>query len=130
MYAVKLTGTLRVSEEGELEGIDIHEHGAPAYHMEFGMGTSYITQHGAADLPPVRAPGRQSPRPDVAHLLASRADQPSRSTSVGQPIGDAGVDSKSGPQRQAAAAPVVAHGRAPGGSASGRLEADGRTPAM
>jgi Amt family ammonium transporter len=34
MYAVKATGTLRVSEEGELEGIDIHEHGAPAYHPE------------------------------------------------------------------------------------------------
>jgi Amt family ammonium transporter len=34
MYAVKLTGTLRVSEEGELEGIDIHEHGSPAYHPE------------------------------------------------------------------------------------------------
>ena len=30
----KLTGTLRVSEDGELEGIDIHEHGAPAYHPE------------------------------------------------------------------------------------------------
>ena len=36
MYAVKATGTLRVSEEGELEGIDIHEHGAGAYHFEFG----------------------------------------------------------------------------------------------
>ncbi len=34
MRAVKLTGTLRVSEAGELEGIDIHEHGAPAYHPE------------------------------------------------------------------------------------------------
>ncbi len=34
MHLVKLTGTLRVSEEGELEGIDIHEHGAPAYHPE------------------------------------------------------------------------------------------------
>lgn len=34
MLAVKATGTLRVSEEGELEGIDIHEHGAPAYHPE------------------------------------------------------------------------------------------------
>jgi Amt family ammonium transporter len=31
MYAVKLTGTLRVSKEGELEGLDIHEHGGPAY---------------------------------------------------------------------------------------------------
>jgi ammonium transporter, Amt family len=27
-------GLLRVSEAGELEGIDIHEHGAPAYHPE------------------------------------------------------------------------------------------------
>ena len=31
MYAVKATGTLRVSKEGELEGLDIHEHGMPAY---------------------------------------------------------------------------------------------------
>jgi len=31
MYAVNLTGTLRVSREGELEGLDIHEHGIPAY---------------------------------------------------------------------------------------------------
>jgi ammonium transporter, Amt family len=34
MYFVKMTKTLRVSEEGELEGIDIHEHGSPAYHPE------------------------------------------------------------------------------------------------
>lgn len=56
MYAVKLTGTLRVSEEGELEGIDIHEHGALAYHMEFGMGTSYVTTGGASG-PPVAVSG-------------------------------------------------------------------------
>ncbi|WP_309737869.1 ammonium transporter [Chamaesiphon sp. OTE_20_metabat_361] len=31
MAAVNLTGTLRVSQEGELEGIDVHEHGIPAY---------------------------------------------------------------------------------------------------
>jgi ammonium transporter, Amt family len=31
MYAVKMTGTLRVSEEGEVEGLDIHEHGSEAY---------------------------------------------------------------------------------------------------
>lgn len=31
MYAVKATGTLRVSREGELQGIDRHEHGLPAY---------------------------------------------------------------------------------------------------
>jgi Amt family ammonium transporter len=31
MYLVNLTGTLRVSTEGELEGLDLHEHGTPAY---------------------------------------------------------------------------------------------------
>lgn len=31
MYAVKATGTLRVSMAGELEGLDIHEHGSSAY---------------------------------------------------------------------------------------------------
>jgi Amt family ammonium transporter len=31
MYSVKATGTLRVSAEGEIEGLDIHEHGMPAY---------------------------------------------------------------------------------------------------
>jgi Amt family ammonium transporter len=34
MYLVKATKTLRVSREGELEGLDIHEHGMPAYHPE------------------------------------------------------------------------------------------------
>jgi Amt family ammonium transporter len=34
MYAVKATKLLRISEEGEREGIDIHEHGSPAYHPE------------------------------------------------------------------------------------------------
>ena len=36
MFGIKRFGMLRVSEEGELEGIDIHEHGGPAYHLEFG----------------------------------------------------------------------------------------------
>jgi Amt family ammonium transporter len=40
MYAVKATRTLRVSKEGELEGLDIHEHGAPNYHWDFG-GSGY-----------------------------------------------------------------------------------------
>jgi Amt family ammonium transporter len=31
MYSVKATGTLRVSREGEIEGLDIHEHGMLAY---------------------------------------------------------------------------------------------------
>ncbi len=31
MYLVKLTGTLRVSKDGEQEGLDLHEHGTHAY---------------------------------------------------------------------------------------------------
>ena len=31
MYGVKLTGTLRVSEAGERQGLDLHEHGIVAY---------------------------------------------------------------------------------------------------
>ncbi len=41
MYLIHLTRTLRVAEGGELEGIDMHEHGTHAYHMEFGQGVSY-----------------------------------------------------------------------------------------
>jgi Amt family ammonium transporter len=48
MYAVKATGTLRVSKDGELEGLDIHEHGTPPYHVEFGQGMTYSTP---ANLP-------------------------------------------------------------------------------
>src|SRR4051794_30054074 len=40
------TWNLRISKDGELEGIDIHEHGTPAYHMEFGYGMSYTTPAG------------------------------------------------------------------------------------
>jgi Amt family ammonium transporter len=49
MYAVKAirgSWNLRISQEGELEGLDIHEHGTPAYHMEFGMGMTYTTPAG------------------------------------------------------------------------------------
>jgi len=43
MYGIKLTGMLRISEEGEFEGIDIREHGAPAYHPEYSyMGYSQL----------------------------------------------------------------------------------------
>ena len=31
MYLVKATGTLRVSADGEREGLDLHEHGTHAY---------------------------------------------------------------------------------------------------
>ena len=41
--AINAFGLLRVSAEGEQEGIDIHEHGSPAYHPEpayMGQGLS------------------------------------------------------------------------------------------
>ena len=31
MYAINAMGLLRVSEEGELYGLDLHEHGISAY---------------------------------------------------------------------------------------------------
>lgn len=43
MKLVMATRTLRVSPEGEVEGIDIHEHGAPAYHLEIGAGMLHPT---------------------------------------------------------------------------------------
>ncbi|MCW3100904.1 MAG: ammonium transporter [Chthonomonadaceae bacterium] len=45
MSAVKMLGILRVSKEGELEGLDIHEHGIPAY-PEYVL-TPAATPHGA-----------------------------------------------------------------------------------
>jgi Amt family ammonium transporter len=50
MYAIKAirgSWTLRLNKEGELEGMDIYEHGTPAYHMEFGQGVSYTTLLGS-----------------------------------------------------------------------------------
>jgi Amt family ammonium transporter len=43
MFSIKAIGMLRISEQGELEGLDIHDHGAPAYHPEYAyMGYSPI----------------------------------------------------------------------------------------
>jgi hypothetical protein len=50
MFAIRsLKGSwnLRLEKDGELEGLDIHEHGTPAYHMEFGQGVSYTTLLGS-----------------------------------------------------------------------------------
>ena len=52
MFAIKAVGLLRISEEHELEGIDIVEHGAPAYHPEFAyMGYSAIPGGKGAGAP-------------------------------------------------------------------------------
>jgi Amt family ammonium transporter len=53
MYGVKATKLLRVEEAGELEGLDIFEHGTPAYHMEFGQGMTYSAPVGSG---PIKAP--------------------------------------------------------------------------
>jgi Amt family ammonium transporter len=47
MYSVKATGTLRVSREGELEGLDLHEHGMVAY-PEYVIHGYEPTPHGVA----------------------------------------------------------------------------------
>jgi Amt family ammonium transporter len=50
MYAVKATGTLRVSKEGEVAGLDLHEHGMVAYpeYVIHGVGTPSPVAGGAA----------------------------------------------------------------------------------
>ena len=50
MYAVKATGTLRVSKAGEIEGLDSHEHGMLAY-PEFPV-------HGSPTLSHIPAPSQ------------------------------------------------------------------------
>jgi Amt family ammonium transporter len=54
MYTVKAMGMLRISEEGEIEGLDIHDHGAPAYHPEYAyMGYSPLPSGVSSGVPPI-----------------------------------------------------------------------------
>jgi len=65
MYAVKATGTLRVSREGELEGLDLHEHGMLAY-PEYVIHGYEPTPHFAT---PPAAPGMApATQPSRAHV--------------------------------------------------------------
>ena len=51
MFAIRqIQGSwnLRLERDLELEGLDISEHGTPAYHMEFGYGMSYTTPTGSS----------------------------------------------------------------------------------
>jgi hypothetical protein len=64
MYAIKSirgSWSLRVSPDGELEGLDLHEHGTPAYHVEFGQGMTYSTP---ANLPRSGPVPASMPAPD------------------------------------------------------------------
>jgi Amt family ammonium transporter len=47
-YALDAVGLLRVSREGELQGLDLHEHGIPAY-PEYALHPS-ASPHGAPDF--------------------------------------------------------------------------------
>ncbi|HEX3902441.1 MAG TPA: hypothetical protein VH853_06285, partial [Polyangia bacterium] len=42
MYFVKMTVGLRVSKEGELEGLDLHEHGGGAYPELVGSSHGFV----------------------------------------------------------------------------------------
>lgn len=50
---------LRVAKDGELEGLDLHEHGVTAYNVEFGQGMSYSTQTGLPREDPFRREQRE-----------------------------------------------------------------------
>jgi ammonium transporter, Amt family len=65
MCAVRATGTLRVSEKGEIEGLDLHEHGMVAY-------PEYVI-HGYDPSP--RAVGDAASEPSMATV---RQPQPVR----------------------------------------------------
>jgi Amt family ammonium transporter len=67
MYAVKATGTLRVSPEGEREGLDLHEHGVDAY-PEFVM-----TRGVAALMSPATATGSHISAPPAGGPLGAAA---------------------------------------------------------
>jgi Amt family ammonium transporter len=56
---------LRVSKDGELEGLDIHEHGSPAYHVEFGYGMTYTSPAGSSG--PFGGLGSQPHEIDTEH---------------------------------------------------------------
>ena len=40
---IDMTGLLRLHREGELEGMDLYEHGTTAYHVEFGYGSTSMS---------------------------------------------------------------------------------------
>jgi Amt family ammonium transporter len=65
MYLVNLTGTLRISREGELEGLDLHEHGMVAY-PEYVIHGYDPTPHGAAAAHGMASAVVPSPQPQRA----------------------------------------------------------------
>src|SRR6185369_13363 len=66
MYAVNALGVLRVTTAGELQGLDLHEHGVPAY-PEYALHQS-ATPQGAPEFEQAAfgAPVRVMAKPAVA----------------------------------------------------------------
>jgi Amt family ammonium transporter len=62
MYAVNATGLLRVSEEGELYGLDLHEHGISAY-PEYVISALAAPAGMAQELPVAHGKGGISTKP-------------------------------------------------------------------
>ncbi len=60
MYAVKATGTLRVSAAGEIEGLDLHEHGTVAY-PEYMMNPNDGTPKSIEEVKKPGLVGKASP---------------------------------------------------------------------
>ena len=58
MYSVKATGTLRVSERGELEGLDLHEHDMVAYPEYVIHGFNSTPRHEPGAAVPAASPVR------------------------------------------------------------------------
>jgi Amt family ammonium transporter len=56
MYAVNATGTLRVSEAGEMYGLDLHEHGISAYPEYMISPFAAPTGMSQGSIPAVQAP--------------------------------------------------------------------------
>jgi Amt family ammonium transporter len=51
LRSIRGSWNLRLSEEAELEGIDLYAHGVPAYNVELGQGFTYTTSAGSPGLP-------------------------------------------------------------------------------
>jgi Amt family ammonium transporter len=76
--AIPGTWNLRVTHDGELEGLDIHEHGSPAYHVEFGQGMTYSAPPNWSSLPSREAPREDpgGPRIEEPETPVEPADKP------------------------------------------------------
>jgi len=70
----KRTIGLRITEAEELEGIDLVEHGVPAYHIELGQGTSYSTMPSTG------------PSPKAQAAAAAGAAAAAKSSSTSEPV--------------------------------------------